>query len=60
MAKYLKKYGWEYIVVDIRWFVDNDQAGGYNQTDPRYVIDDYGRYQLAVNRFPSVQNGKGL
>lgn len=60
MAKYLKKYGWEYIVVDIRWFVENDKAGGYNQTDPRYVIDEYGRYMPAVNRFPSAANGKGF
>src|SRR5690349_25139374 len=47
MAANLKKSGWQYIVVDIRWFVENDKAGGYNQTDPRYVIDDNGRYQPA-------------
>nr|WP_321353962.1 glycoside hydrolase family 27 protein [uncultured Draconibacterium sp.] len=60
MAAYMKEYGWEYIVVDIRWFVENDKAGGYNQTDPRYVIDEYGRYQPAVNRFPSAADGKGF
>jgi hypothetical protein len=60
MAENLKQYGWEYIVVDIRWFVENDKAGGYNQTDPRYVIDEYGRYQPAENRFPSAANGKGF
>ena len=60
MAQYLKPYGWEYIVVDIRWFVENDKAGGYNQTDPRYVMDEYGRYQPAVNRFPSAAGGKGF
>jgi alpha-galactosidase len=60
MAKNLKQYGWEYIVVDIRWFVENDKAGGYNQTDPRYVIDNFGRYQPAVNRFPSAKDGKGF
>lgn len=60
MAAHLKKYGWEYIVVDIRWFVENDKAGGYNQTDPIYVIDEYGRYQPAVNRFPSAANGAGF
>jgi hypothetical protein len=60
MAKHLKPYGWEYIVVDIRWFVENDKAGGYNQTDPRYVIDEYGRYLPAVNRFPSAAGGKGF
>jgi hypothetical protein len=60
MAQHLKKYGWEYVVVDIRWFVENDKAGGYNQTDPRYVIDEYGRYLPAVNRFPSAADGKGF
>ena len=60
MAEHLLKYGWEYVVVDIRWFVENDKAGGYNQTDPRYVLDEYGRYQPAVNRFPSSKDGKGF
>ena len=60
MAKHLKKYGWEYIIVDIRWFVENDKAGGYNQTDPRYVMGEYGRYLPATNRFPSARNGKGF
>ncbi len=60
MADRLKSYGWEYIVVDIRWFVENDKAGGYNQVDPRYVLDEYGRYQPAVNRFPSSKDGKGF
>ena len=60
MADKLKKQGWEYIVVDIRWFVENDKAGGYNQTDPRYVLDEYGRYQPAVNRFPSAADGTGF
>ena len=29
MAENLKDYGWEYVVVDIRWYVENDKAGGY-------------------------------
>lgn len=60
MAKELKAYGWEYVVVDIRWFVENDKAGGYNQTNPIYVIDQYGRYQPATNRFPSAKGEKGF
>lgn len=60
MAKNLKKAGWEYIVVDIRWFIENDKAGGYNQKDPRYVMDAYGRYMPAENRFPSAADGKGF
>lgn len=60
MAAKLKPFGWEYIVVDIRWFVENDKAGGYNQTDPKYVIDKFGRYLPALNRFPSAANGEGF
>ena len=60
MAANLKAYGWEYVVVDIRWFVENTKRGGYNQTDPRYVFDDYGRYLPAENRFPSAANGEGF
>jgi len=60
MAEHLKSSGWKYIVVDIRWFVENTKANGYNQTDPIYVLDEYGRYQPAVNKFPSAKNGKGF
>lgn len=60
MAKYLKPYGWDYIVVDIRWYVGNDKAHGYNEKDPDYVLDQYGRFMPAANRFPSAAGGKGF
>jgi hypothetical protein len=60
MAAKLKKYGWEYIVVDIRWYVENDKAGGYNQDDPRYTLDEFGRFMPAPNRFPSSAGGLGF
>ena len=60
MAQHLKEFGWEYIVVDIRWYVANDKAGGYNQKDPQYNIDQWGRYTPAVNRFPSAADGSGF
>ncbi|MEO8108634.1 MAG: NPCBM/NEW2 domain-containing protein [Ginsengibacter sp.] len=60
MAKNLKNYGWKYIVVDIRWYVANDKSHGYNETDPQYNIDKYGRFLPAVNRFPSAAGGKGF
>lgn len=60
MAAYLKDYGWEYVVVDIRWFVENTKRHGYNQNDPRYVLDEYGRYLPATNRFPSASKGIGF
>jgi len=60
MAKELKSYGWNFIVVDIRWYVGNDKSHGYNETNPDYVLDEYGRFQPAVNRFPSATGGKGF
>lgn len=60
MATHLRPFGWQYIVVDIRWYVSNDKAGGYNQTDPIYNLDAFGRYVPAANRFPSAGGGKGF
>ncbi len=60
MAANLKQHGWEYIVVDIRWFVANDKAGGYNEKDPVYTLDEYGRLLPAIEKFPSAADGKGF
>lgn len=60
MARHLKSYGWNYVVVDIRWYVANDKAHGYNETNPAFTMDEYGRFQPAVNRFPSAAGGKGF
>jgi hypothetical protein len=60
MAANLKQHGWEYIVVDIRWFVANDKAGGYNETNPVYTLDEFGRLLPAVEKFPSAADGKGF
>ena len=60
MADHLRKFGWQYIVVDIRWYVANDKAHGYNEKDPLMTVDEYGRFLPAVNRFPSSAGGKGF
>jgi alpha-galactosidase len=60
MAEHLKPYGWEYVVVDIRWYVGNDKSHGYNQKDAVLSMDDYGRFLPAANRFPSSAGGKGF
>ncbi len=60
MAAHLKKSGWEYVVVDIRWYVSNPHAHGYNEKDPAINMDEYGRLIPAVNRFPSSADGKGF
>lgn len=60
MAQHLKSSGWEYVVVDIRWYVGNDTAHGYNEKNPDFNLDAYGRFVPAVNRFPSAAGGKGF
>lgn len=59
MAKNLKQYGWEYIVVDIQWYEPNAKSHEYNPfTD--LCIDEFSRVIPAENRFPSAAGGKGF
>ncbi len=61
MAEHLKESGWEYIVVDIRWYADNQTTGHYNAYDKTdFIIDEYGRYMPSPKRFPSSANGAGF
>ncbi|MCE4566622.1 NPCBM/NEW2 domain-containing protein [Maribellus sp. CM-23] len=61
MAANLKDFGWEYVVVDIRWHVDNQTTGHYNAYDnSTFIIDEYGRYLPSPTRFPSSANGAGF
>src|SRR6185312_9461763 len=48
MAQHLKAYGWEYVVVDMEWFVTNPTPGG-NSEHSQFAIDGYGRYVPAEN-----------
>lgn len=57
MAKYLKQYGWEYIVVDIQWYEPLADTHEYHPfTD--LCMDEYSRLIPAENRFPSAAGGK--
>jgi len=60
MAAHLKASGWEYIVIDIRWYIENDKAHGYNEKDAVFVMDEYGRLLPSPVRFPSAANGAGF
>lgn len=60
MDAHLKAYGWEYIVIDGRWYVENPTSHGYNEKNPIIRIDSCGRFMPAVNRFPSSAGGKGF
>lgn len=59
MAKNLKQYGWEYVVVDIQWSAPNAKSHEY---DPftELCMDEYSRLIPAENRFPSAAGGKGF
>lgn len=59
MAKYLKQYGWEYIVCDIQWYEPNAKNNDYFNFTP-LNLDEYGRAIPAENRFPSSKGGKGF
>ena len=59
MAKNLKEYGWEYVVVDIQWYEPGAVSHNYRPfTD--LEMDEYSRLMPAVNRFPSAADGKGF
>ena len=59
MAKHLKKYGWEYIVVDIQWYEPSASSHEYNNFT-KLCMDEYSRLIPAENRFPSSAGGKGF
>lgn len=59
MARELKEFGWEYIVVDIQWYEPDAESYEY-RTDAKLVYDEFGRLQPAPNRFPSSSGGKGF
>lgn len=63
MAKHLKSFGWEYIVVDIEWYAND---AGTMREQYQYIpfgdieMDDYGRLQPSPKRFPSSKGGAGF
>ena len=59
MAKYLKEYGWEYVVVDIQWYQPSASSHAYEPFAP-LTMDGFGRLLPAENRFPSAANGQGF
>lgn len=61
----LVRHGWEYVVIDIRWYANHPSKGGgwYNMDNDGWsadcVLDEYGRYLPSPKRFPSCMvNGR--
>jgi hypothetical protein len=59
MGRHLARYGWTYAVIDMEWFARNPTPAG-SAAGTILVLDKYGRYGPATNRFPSAANGAGL
>jgi hypothetical protein len=59
MAKHLKQYGWQYIVVDIQWYEPTANSSQYHDFYP-LKMDHYSRLIPDPGRFPSAANGKGF
>jgi alpha-galactosidase len=56
MAEHLKAYGWQYVVVDMGWYVNNHSAGS-NAENAQFSLDEFGRFTPAVNSIPSSAEG---
>ena len=61
MAENLKKYGWEYIVIDAGWYAPGmETLEQYESSTPHQIIDKFGRLIVDTEKFPSAKNGEGL
>ena len=59
IAEHLTSYSWQYVVVDMEWFVTNATAQGNLKTS-NFSMDEYGRCAPAPNRFASAADGAGF
>lgn len=59
MARHLKRFGWEYVVVDIQWYEPEAASFSYRPF-AKLCMDGFSRLIPAENRFPSAANGKGF
>jgi hypothetical protein len=70
LAKNLKQYGWQYVVVDFLWSYDNPPGSNIGNPfqqrlqDGSYIpwltMDQYGRLLPQPTKFPSAFGGKGF
>jgi alpha-galactosidase len=59
MAEHLKNSGWQYVVVDMGWYVTNHSAGS-NAENAQFSLDSFGRFRPAVNSIPSAAQDAGF
>lgn len=59
MAERLKSFGWQYITVDMGWYVTNHSVG-VNADSAQFSLDEFGRFTPAVNTIPSAKGNEGF
>ncbi|XHR27586.1 MAG: glycoside hydrolase family 27 protein [Chthoniobacteraceae bacterium] len=64
MRDLLLSHGWNYIVVDARWYdyvsPDDDRDFNKQRVGAHLTADQFGRLMPATNRFPSSADGRGF
>jgi alpha-galactosidase len=61
MSEKLKKYGWEYVVIDAGWYHPEELITAESQTfNPVQNIDNYGRLIPDTIKYPSAKAGVGF
>ena len=58
-AKHLKPFGWQYVVIDMEWFVTNPKPEGNSKTS-KFSIDGFGRYTPAVEQISIGGEWRGV
>lgn len=56
LAEHLLPHGWDTVVVDIQWYEPDPGTTDYQEVSAP-VLDEHGRPQPAVGRFPSAAEG---
>jgi len=57
MAAHLRKFGWQYAIVDEGWYVVDPLA---KAEDAKFNLDENGRYIPVETRYPSAASGAGF
>jgi alpha-galactosidase len=61
MAKNLKSFGWEYIVVDLGWYFPPEiNTATFQMQKPPQSTDEFGRLIPDIKKFPSSSGGQGF
>jgi alpha-galactosidase len=59
LSAQLKEFGWQYVVVDEGWYLQNPESASKPET-LRYTVNPRGQYEPALGRFPSSKDGAGF